>query len=141
VISGVAKEGRKDQGIPYGPSEPRFRVGLSRKSDKEGDIRWGDYGEDFSIDTRGEVTWKPVGTSWVNCGLWIIFSPMYPPITFWVHPDCDLNMSPAYNCQGHSTPMLSECPASPRPAVVQLQLTGSTGGKGALIQGIHEVSL
>jgi len=50
-------------------------------------------------DTGGEVTWKPVGTSWVNCGLWIIFPPMYPPITFWVHPDCDLNMCPACNHQ------------------------------------------
>ena len=45
--------------------------------------------------TGGEVTWKPVGTSWVNCGLWIIFPPMYPPITFWVHLDFDLNICPA----------------------------------------------
>ena len=49
--------------------------------------------------TGGKVTWKPVGTSWVNCGLWIIFPPMYPPITFWVHLDCDLNMCPACNHQ------------------------------------------
>ena len=41
------------------------------------------------------MTWKPVGTFWVNCGLWIIFPPMYPPITFWVHLDYDLNMCPA----------------------------------------------
>ena len=49
--------------------------------------------------TGGEVTWKPVGTSWVNSGLQIIFPPMYPPITFWVHLDCDLNMYPACNHQ------------------------------------------
>ena len=49
--------------------------------------------------TGGEVTWKPVGTSWVNCGLWIIFLPMDPPIAFWVHLDCDLNMCPACNRQ------------------------------------------
>ena len=49
----------------------------------------------WNRDTGGEVTWKPVGTSWVNCGLWIIFPPMYPPITFWVHLDCGLNICPA----------------------------------------------
>jgi len=53
----------------------------------------------FCPDTGGEVTWKPVGTSWVNCGLWIIFLPMYPPIAFWVHSDCDLNICPACTYQ------------------------------------------
>jgi len=45
--------------------------------------------------TGGEVSWKPVGTSWVHCRLWIIFPPMYPPITSGVHPECNLNMCPA----------------------------------------------
>jgi len=41
------------------------------------------------------VSWKPVGTSWVHCRLWIIFPPMYPPITSGVHLECNLNMCPA----------------------------------------------
>jgi len=45
--------------------------------------------------TGGEVSWKPVGTSWVHCRLWIIFPPMYPPITSGVHLECNLNMCPA----------------------------------------------
>ena len=57
--------------------------------------RWQSPGLRQEPLTGGEVTWKPVGTSWVNCGLRVIFLPMYPPITFWVHLDCDLNMCPA----------------------------------------------
>ena len=44
------------------------------------------------VDTGGEVSWKPVGTSWVNCRLWITFPPMYPPITFGAHLECNLNI-------------------------------------------------
>jgi len=42
--------------------------------------------------TGGEVSWKPVGTSWVNCRLWITFPPMYPLITFRAHLECNLNI-------------------------------------------------
>ena len=42
--------------------------------------------------TGGKVSWKPVGTSWVNCRLWITFPPMYPPITFGAHLECNLNI-------------------------------------------------
>ena len=42
--------------------------------------------------TGGEVSWKPVGTSWVNCRLWITFPAMYPPITFGAHLECNLNI-------------------------------------------------
>ena len=44
------------------------------------------------VVTGGEVSWKPVGTSWVNCRLWITFPPMYPPITFGAHLECNLNI-------------------------------------------------
>ena len=49
--------------------------------------------------TGGKVSWKPVGTSWVHCRLWIIFPPMYSPITSGVHPECNLNKCPACNHQ------------------------------------------
>jgi len=42
--------------------------------------------------TGGEVSWKSVGTSWVNCRLWITLPAMYPPITFGVHLECNLNI-------------------------------------------------
>jgi len=49
-------------------------------------------GDGLVTITGGKVSWKPVETSWVHCRLWIIFPPMYPPITSGVHPECNLNM-------------------------------------------------
>jgi len=45
-----------------------------------------------STPTGGKVSWKPVGTPWVNCRYWIISPSMYPPITFGVHLECNLNI-------------------------------------------------
>ena len=51
-----------------------------------------DKWEENNANTGGEVSWKPVGTSWVNCRLWITFPPMYPPITFGARLECNLNI-------------------------------------------------
>ena len=60
--------------------------------DREEELSMDDDEDGRANDTGGEVSWKPVGTSWVNCMLWITFPPMYPPITFGAHLECNLNI-------------------------------------------------